>query len=124
MKTFKIKSAQGDVEINRIDEIPSDVSIEPMEVCDKHGFQSFILTHSESGHDHALVLDNPNDVKAFRVNEGSLANMFMYLDVVKESALRHMRDFDTHKPILIPPGKYEIRRQREYRPEGWVPALD
>lgn len=29
------------------------------------------------------------------------------------------RSFDTHESILLKGGTYEIRRQREYTPEGW-----
>jgi hypothetical protein len=35
-----------------------------------------------------------------------------------------MRSFDTHETLNIPPGIYEVRRQREYVPEGWRKAQD
>ena len=33
--------------------------------------------------------------------------------------LEHLRSFDTHETIKLPVGTFEIRRQREYTPEGW-----
>jgi len=41
------------------------------------------------------------------------------LVVNNPTELRHERSFDTHAPITIDKGKYEIRRQREYTLEGW-----
>ena len=50
--------------------------------------------------------------------------MISYLEVIEateeaEALLTHLRTFDTHETIGIPVGKFEIRRQREYTPEGW-----
>jgi len=50
--------------------------------------------------------------------------MVSYLEVIEatdatETLLEHLRSFDTHETIKIPPGIFEIRRQREWVPEGW-----
>jgi hypothetical protein len=52
-----------------------------------------------------------------------------YLEVIKatdatEVLLRHLRQQDTHETLKIAPGIYEVRRQREYTPEGWRRAAD
>lgn len=47
-----------------------------------------------------------------------------YLRVSGETTLEHLRDFDTHEPLSLPPGNYEVRRQREYTPEGWRQVAD
>ena len=36
----------------------------------------------------------------------------------------HLRGFDTHETVHLSPGLYEIRRQREYTPEGYRRAAD
>ena len=41
-----------------------------------------------------------------------------------EALLEHLRTFDTHETLAIPPGVYELRRQREAVPEGWRRAQD
>jgi hypothetical protein len=39
-------------------------------------------------------------------------------------ALEHLRDHDTHEPILFEKGTYHVRRQREYTPEGFRKVED
>jgi hypothetical protein len=41
-----------------------------------------------------------------------------FVVVGKPTELRHLRDWDTHETLLIPPGTYKVRRQREHTPEG------
>jgi hypothetical protein len=55
--------------------------------------------------------------------------LLAYLRVIEsteqvETLLRHLRQHHTHGPIVIGPGKYELRRQREYTPEGWRRVAD
>lgn len=33
-------------------------------------------------------------------------------------------DHEEHGPIALPPGNYEVRRQREYEPAGWRNVSD
>ena len=78
----------------------------------------FVVAHSETGHNH-VIKERPN-VSWFITDDP----MVSYLEVVEaadatEILLEHLRSYDTHETIIIPPGKYEIRRQREYTPEGW-----
>jgi hypothetical protein len=47
-----------------------------------------------------------------------------FLVVHKPTALVHLKDYDTHEPVMHDPGIYRIRRQREHTPEGWRKALD
>ena len=52
-----------------------------------------------------------------------------YLQVVEatdatEAVIEHLRNFDTHESIKVGAGNYEIRRQREYAPEGWRRVQD
>ena len=46
-----------------------------------------------------------------------------YLEVVEatdaaETLIEHLRSYDTHEALSVPTGIFEIRRQREYVPEG------
>lgn len=112
MKTFKNQAAQGDLLIRRIGAIPKDATL----VTPDKG--QFVVAHSETGHNH--VIDATQRVKLFTTGDP----MISYLQVVEatdeaETIIRHLRGFDTHESIKIDVGIYEIRRQREYTPEGW-----
>lgn len=115
--TFKNQAAQGDLMIRRIEALPAGVT--PMR-SDKG---AFIVAHSDTGHHH-IIAERPN-VKMFTTEDP----MVSYLQVIEatdaaETLLEHLRSFDTHKTIAIPPGIFEIRRQREWVPEGWRRVQD
>lgn len=112
MRTFKDQAAQGDLYIRRIDAIPG--AAKPMAA--EAG--KFIVAHSETGHHH-VIAERPG-VQVFATEDP----LVMYLRVIDateqtEALLEHLRSFDTHEAIAIPPGDYELRRQREHTPEGW-----
>jgi len=117
MKTFKNTAAQGDLYIRRVEKLPSNV----VEVKPENGMH--ICAHSETGHSH-IIAERPN-VKLYATNDP----MISYLEVIEatdktETLLEHLRSFDTHETISIPPGIFEIRRQREYTPAGWRQVQD
>lgn len=110
--TFKNQCAQGDLMIRRIEKLPDGVK--PL----KADGGAFIVAHSETGHHH-IIAERPN-VQVFSTDDP----MVSYLEVIEatdatETLLEHLRSFDTHETIKIPPGIFEIRRQREWVPEGW-----
>lgn len=112
MKTFKNQAAQGDLLIRRIEKLPEGAKA----VKSEKGFH--IVAHSETGHNH-VIADRPN-VTLYTTGDP----MVSYLQVIEatdatETLLEHLRSFDTHETIKIPSGVFEIRRQREYTPEGW-----
>ena len=112
MKTFFNQCAQGDLLIRRIKTIPADAK--PLQ--SEKGV--FVVAHSETGHNH-VIAERPN-VQMFTTGD----SMVSYLQVVEatdaaEVLLEHLRTYDTHETIGIGAGIYEIRRQREYAPEGW-----
>lgn len=112
MKTFKNQAAQGDLLIRRINALPGGAK--PVAAEKGH----FVVAHSETGHNHVIAA-RPN-VALFTTGDP----MVSYLQVVEatdatETLLEHLRSYDTHETISIPPGVYEVRRQREYTPEGW-----
>jgi hypothetical protein len=112
MKTFTKCAAQGDLLIRRIDSIPAEATQVKAEA------RLYVVANSEAGHHHAIA-ERPN-VSLFTTGDP----MISYLQVIEatdqiETLLEHFRSYDTHETIKIAPGNYEIRRQREYTPEGW-----
>lgn len=115
MKDFDTIAAQGDLILKRISELPS--GIEPA----KTEKGNYVLAHSETGHCH--VIEQAPNVALFECanEEGFKA----YLQVVDSDVeLKHLRDFHTHESLRVKPGNYEVRRQREYIPEGYRRAAD
>ena len=116
MRTFKNMAAQGDFIIIRVNKVPDNVeAINPEK-------DKFVLAHSETGHNHVIDRASVEVFKTKGVAEADLYQLFM---VVKEpSTIDHLRSHDTHESLLVTPGNYEIRRQREYTPEGFRRAAD
>lgn len=113
MKTFKNLAAQGDVFIKRIDKLPDNLQ------SAKAQNGKYVVAHSETGHHH-IVLERNAQLLIDQTNE-----FIAYLKVDSSGALlEHERSFDTHETLKIPEGIYEIRRQREYIPEGYRRAQD
>lgn len=115
-KTFTRMAAQGDFIIRRIEEIPGEVE----SVAPENGV--FVVAHSETGHNHVLEAEYVTAYKPAGVNEVDLYQMFLKVDAPSE--INHLRSYDTHETLIVPPGKYEIRRQREYVAEGFRRAQD
>ena len=117
MKTFKNCAAQGDLMILRIEKLPENLN--PMSSAKG----AYIVAHSETGHHH-VIAERPN-VRVFESGDPLIS----YLEVIEaaeetETLIEHLRSFDTHESLLVSPGIYEIRRQREYSPEGWRRVAD
>ena len=104
-------TAQGDLNIFICEEIPHGLTELEPEDDGNH-----ILAHSETGHHHVI---SGNAARVLEEDE-----FVSYLDVKKKSNVIHLRSFDTHETISLPPGQYRITRQREYTPEGFRRAAD
>lgn len=117
MKTFTNQCAQGDLYIRRIDAIPADAR--PM-TAEKG---NFIVAHSETQHHH-VIAERPG-VQVF-VTDDPMISYLQVIDATEktETLLEHLRGHDTHETISISAGIYELRRQREYTPEGWRQVAD
>lgn len=102
--------AQGDVLFTRIDKLPAGVSKVTATGADH------IITHSESGHHHVMPAA---DVDFYRESE-----LVGYIEVKKETTLRHLRTYRTHEKILFLPGVFRINRQAEQTPTGWQRVAD
>jgi len=114
-KTFKMMAAQGDMLIRRIDRLPSNVVPER---AASDGV--YVLAHSETGHNH-VVLERPG----VTLHKDPVDQFRAFLTVTGDPVeLEHLRSYDTHETILVTEGVYEVRRQREYTPEGFRKAQD
>ena len=115
--TFKNCAAQGDLYIRRIEALPANAK----PITPENG--AYIVAHSETGHHH--IIKQSDNVRIYSTGDP----MVSYLEVIEatdaaETLLEHLRSFDTHETIAIPAGVFEIRRQREYTPEGWRRVAD
>lgn len=112
---------QGDVMLICVGGLPNSGFVE---APTKNG--NYIVTHSETGHDHLMVANQCVKMyekeKQSSVEDGLLA----YLEITGETAqeLRHIKEVDTHETLCFEPGLWEIRRQREHSPEGIRQAID
>jgi hypothetical protein len=112
MKTFKTVCAQGDVYIRRIDKLPENV----VEI--KPEGKYVILSSSETGHHHVMEKEK---VKMYSLPDSIMDCLLVVNDPV---ALEHLRDYDTHEPIMFEPGTYHVKRQREYVANGFRKVQD
>lgn len=118
MKTFESVCAQGDVLVRRVSDIPHTA----VAAIPDRG--RIVVTHSETGHDHVMVLDDDDSTPAVEMFNCADNPLISWLRVNRPTALEHLRPHDTHEPILFQPGAYEVRRQREHTPEGWRQVVD
>jgi hypothetical protein len=110
---IQTQAAQGDVMFRRIEALPTDA--QPAKAIDG----AFVVAHSETGHNH-VVMERPT-VKMF----SAMDEFRSYLVVEdKPAEVKHQRSFDTHQSFALAPGIWEVRRQREYTPEGFRRAAD
>lgn len=110
--SFKKQAAQGDLLITRIEKLPEGLEVAKAE----KGLH--VVAHSETGHNH-VVKERSAQLLIDKTNA-----FIGYLNVLEPCEIEHLRNFDTHKPIALDKGVYEIRRQREYTPQGYRRAQD
>lgn len=130
MKTFDKMAAQGDMLIRAIDKLPDNVKETPAEQ------DNFVLAHSETGHNHVV---KKQEGVSFYASENDPFIAYLVVDMKKVKApveCKHLRDYDTHETISFFTGDifskvkdagkkiFEIRRQREYVPDGFRRAQD
>lgn len=96
---------QGDVLIVSVAAKPQSAS----EIIAPEGGR-LILAHGEAtGHAHAIKAE-----KAALFSDPKLMTIFLTVTGDETVALEH----DEHSTIHIPPGDYEVIRQRQYSPEA------
>ncbi len=96
---------QGDVLLQRIDEIPDDA-----QPCAMTG--DVILAYGEvTGHAHRL---SPETVKPFAKGGVWSADAERFIRALDGAELRH----EEHGAIALAPGCYRVIQQREYNPQA------
>jgi hypothetical protein len=118
MREFTNSAAQGDVYFRRVDAIPSGLT-----EAKPNAKGEIVVTHSETGHNHVMVLDRGEDGPAVQMFSGN-DPLLSWLMVNRPTSLDHQRPHHTHESILFQPGMYEVRRQQEQTPEGWRQVQD
>jgi len=113
-KTVNNFAAQGDFILIAVDAIPATAKLQDIDGA------HFIVAHSETGHNH--VIERARAV----VYEAADDEFVAYIRSLGDGAeIEHKRNFDTHETIALPPNRtYQVRRQREYVPEGFRRAAD
>jgi hypothetical protein len=115
MKIVNKCAAQGDVLFRRVTEIPK-TAVEQKRTGD------LVVAHSETGHHHSIA---DKAVTAFAEPGDSLTcylRMDSGIDAVGGVDVVHHRAWDTHETIRLlgkPGDVWQVRRQREWTPEGW-----
>lgn len=120
---IKVKriAAQGDALFRKIDKLPDNV----VEQKAENGL--YILAHSETQHHHAV--DACQGIRIFQEPNDPLVG-YLVMEGVEHADVVHHRGFDTHEMLrlLATPNAdctvFEVRRQREYSPEGWRRVQD
>jgi hypothetical protein len=101
---------QGDVVSKKIEQLDES----EIEILKRDEQQRIVLAYGEvTGHAHAIKSKSANLFKAKNLDK-------FFLIVSGEVDLSH----EEHSTIKIPEGKYEIKRQREYRPAGIIQVAD
>lgn len=114
-KSFVKLAAQGDLMLRRIDAIDW-----PADECITISSANLVVAHSETGHHHTVMPRLDGAVALLTRPSGDSEEMISALTVPAGGAdLVHHRSYDTHETIALDEGLYEVRRQREYTPEGW-----
>lgn len=107
MKEIHNMCAQGDVIFRRIAAFPEGVE-------EKKSEGLIVVAHSETNHHHAI---DPSEAKLFNTLDRN--PMVCYLAIDGEHAdVVHHRPHDTHETVRLLKGLWEVRRQREFTPEG------
>lgn len=71
---------------------------------------SFIVGHSESGHNHVLEADKTKDFDIM------IENGEIYITNKFEASLVHKKTHDIHETVVVQPGIYKVNRKTEYDP--------
>jgi hypothetical protein len=106
------QARQGDVFIERIDDLPTDLT----EVkCDPRGV---VLAEGEAtGHHHRI---GPRFRTAKLYTGGEDGARFLSVAGKAPVALTH----EEHSPVKLPPGNYRVLIQREYSPDAVREVVD
>lgn len=107
-KAFESTAAQGEIFISKISALPKGLK----KVTAIGG--AYIIGHSETGHHH--VIPDHEGLEVMERPETGDGMKMLYAIVKEPTALKHERNYDTHKAMPLQPGVYEFRLGREQDP--------
>lgn len=106
-------AAQGDVILRKIDKLPAGA-------VEQKRKGALVIAHSETGHHHAI---DSMFVRHFEPADRNPLVCYLQMDTgVGNVDVVHHRPWDTHETLRLlgkPGDVWEVRRQREWTPEGW-----
>ena len=111
MRYFKTIASQGEITIRRLGDVTANVpaGYSPLAPEGVH----LIVGHSETGHHHVIDAARASVAVLDRPPPGM---RILRAIIESPTPLVHLRDHDTHEPIMLEAGEYEIRIGREYDP--------
>jgi len=109
MNTFKLAAAQGEVNLRKIDALPS-MSLTPL----KPEKGLLIVGHSESGHHHGFR--DASGVTVMERTENIPSGMKILYAILENPTALIQDATSPHEPLMLDPGVYEIRISREFDP--------
>ncbi len=116
MKAIKTSAAQGDLIVRRVPTLPTGLKRE------KPQPSGVIVAHSETGHHHVATVEAGDLV---HYTSDDVLRSFIVAPPGQDVTITHQRAWDTHEALKLLGDEqggeviWEIRRQREYTPEGW-----
>lgn len=116
MKTIKKVGAQGDVMFVRLGAATKTAQGRDTKKVDPTSGR-LVVAHSETGHHHTVQADG-------RVELREESPFIAYLRSTMPIEVVHERSFDTHETLKLAPGCWQVKRQREYTPQGYRRAQD
>lgn len=102
--------SQGELTFTRL---PDDADMGGNAFTDTAADGRWIIGHSETGHHH--VMDRA-PVQIVERDNSPVGVRILRLIVAEPVACQHLRTFDTHAPVSLSPGNWEVRTAREYDP--------
>lgn len=115
MKRIERMGAQGEIVFRRVGRVPEGFSR-------KERSGEIVVGHSETGHHHVVREDGVVEY----VGADPLI-CYLSLEGAESAEVTHLRSFDTHESLCLGGGigaVWEVRRQREWTPEGLRRAAD
>lgn len=109
MKTFRTIAAQGELTIRSLDSRKQPDGFKKLDPANGH----YVIGHSETGHHHVIGADGATVQVLEKPSEGM---RILHMILENPTVLEHQRPFDTHEPIALDPGAYEVRISREFDP--------
>ena len=105
--------AQGDCLFVRVGKLPGDTVLDP-------AAGRIVVAHSETGHDHVA---ESRSARLHHAKGDPLTDYLVFGDTdVVGIDIVHLRSWDTHETVRLlgqPGDVWQVRRQREWTPEGW-----